>query len=127
RRDHAGHDGWRPRASPAPQPAGAAHRVHLRVWTPFDDAAERARCHGDSAREAVHLGSAPVVGPRRTRHHESERSLRGPGTRHMPTITDQKEELLRNLTRLGVGLMELVTSIRDQIAVIDPERQVVAV
>jgi len=44
----------------------------------------------------------------------------------MPTITDQKEELLRNLTRLGVGLMEILTSIRDQIAVIDPERQIVA-
>src|SRR4029077_7889456 len=45
----------------------------------------------------------------------------------MPTIVDLKEELLRSLTRLGVGLMELVTSIRDQIVVIDPERRVIAV
>ena len=45
----------------------------------------------------------------------------------MPTIIDRKEELVRVLNRLGIGPLELITSIRDEIIVLDRERRVVAV
>ena len=45
----------------------------------------------------------------------------------MPTIVDRKGELVRVLDRLGIGLLDLITSIRDEIVVLDRERRVVAV
>jgi DNA-binding CsgD family transcriptional regulator len=45
----------------------------------------------------------------------------------MPTGIDQKEEWVRVLGRLGIGLLELIASIRDEIVVLDGERRVVAV
>src|SRR5258706_2616803 len=44
----------------------------------------------------------------------------------MPTGIDQKEELVRALRRLGIGPLELIASIRDEIVVLDRERRVVA-
>jgi DNA-binding CsgD family transcriptional regulator len=45
----------------------------------------------------------------------------------MPTTVDRKEELVRVLGRLGIGLPELIASIRDEFVVLDRERRVVAV
>ena len=45
----------------------------------------------------------------------------------MPTSIDHSAELVRSLNRLGVGLIELVTSVGDEIVVLDRERHVVAV
>jgi DNA-binding CsgD family transcriptional regulator/transcriptional regulator with PAS, ATPase and Fis domain len=45
----------------------------------------------------------------------------------MPTGIDQKEELVRGLGRLGIGLRELIASFHDEIVVLDRERRVVAV
>jgi DNA-binding CsgD family transcriptional regulator len=44
----------------------------------------------------------------------------------MPTGIDQEEELVRALRRLGIGPLELIASIRDEIVVLDRERRVVA-
>src|SRR5512132_4301921 len=44
----------------------------------------------------------------------------------MPIGIDRKEELVRVLGRLGIGLLELIASIRDEIVVLDRERRVVA-
>jgi DNA-binding CsgD family transcriptional regulator len=44
----------------------------------------------------------------------------------MPIGIDHKEELVRVLGRLGIGLLELIASIRDEIVVLDRERRVVA-
>jgi DNA-binding CsgD family transcriptional regulator len=45
----------------------------------------------------------------------------------MPTTLDRREELVRVLGRLGIGLLELITSIRDEIVVLDRERRIVTV
>jgi len=45
----------------------------------------------------------------------------------MPSTIENTEELVRVLRRLGIGLLELLKSIRDQIIVLDRERRVVAV
>ena len=45
----------------------------------------------------------------------------------MPTTVDKKEELVRVLGRLGIGPLELIASIRDEIVVLDRERRAVAV
>jgi len=44
----------------------------------------------------------------------------------MPTSIDQKEELVRPLRRLGIGLLELIASLQDGILVLNRERRVVA-
>jgi len=44
----------------------------------------------------------------------------------MPTGIDQKEELVRALRRIGVGPLELIASLREEIVVLDRERRVVA-
>lgn len=44
-----------------------------------------------------------------------------------PTTIDQGEALVRVLGRLGIGALELITSIRDEIAVVDRKRRVVAI
>jgi DNA-binding CsgD family transcriptional regulator len=48
---------------------------------------------------------------------------------HVETLTsvEQKKGLARALARLGVGLLEVVTSIRDEIAVVDRQRRLIAV
>lgn len=45
----------------------------------------------------------------------------------MPTIIDQKDELVRSLGRLGVGLIDLVTSLSDELVVLDRGRRVIVV
>jgi DNA-binding CsgD family transcriptional regulator len=45
----------------------------------------------------------------------------------VPTGIDQKRELVRVLGRLGIGVIDLIASIRDEIVVLDRERRVVAV
>src|SRR5437660_12709015 len=45
----------------------------------------------------------------------------------MPTGIDQKEELVRVLGRLGIDLLDLIASFRDEIVVLNCERRVVAV
>jgi DNA-binding CsgD family transcriptional regulator len=43
----------------------------------------------------------------------------------MPTSIDQKEEVVRLLGRLGIGLLELIASIQDGILVLNRQRRVV--
>jgi DNA-binding CsgD family transcriptional regulator len=45
----------------------------------------------------------------------------------MATTVDQQQELLRVLGRLGIGVLELIASIRDEIVVLDRQRRAVAV
>jgi DNA-binding CsgD family transcriptional regulator len=48
---------------------------------------------------------------------------------HLETAAsvDQKKGLVRVLNRLGISLLELITSIRDEIAIVDRQRRIIAV